>query len=87
MATQAPSRFHIPAQCFQCDCSNYEGSYYLTIRNGGVEHPKGRLSSPLDSDQVKDKALGRMIYLRRFAAQSRVTIFEGGHEEHRRSRF
>ena len=42
--------------------------------------PKGRLSSPLDSDQVKDKALGRMIYLRRFAAQSRVTIFEGGHE-------
>ena len=42
--------------------------------------PKGRLLAPLTSDKAVDKALGREIHLRRYAAQSRVTIFEGGHE-------
>ncbi|MBA61671.1 MAG: prolyl oligopeptidase [Planctomycetaceae bacterium] len=42
--------------------------------------PQGRLITPLDSDRVTDKSLGREIHLRRYAAQSRVTIFEGGHE-------
>jgi len=40
----------------------------------------GRLAAPLESDLVVDEILGRTIYLRRSAAQSRVTIFEGGHE-------
>ena len=42
--------------------------------------PNGRLTTPLDSDKVTDQALGREIYLRRYAALSRVTVFEGGHE-------
>ena len=42
--------------------------------------PQGRLEHPLPLDQEHDKALGRKIYLRRYAGQSRVTIFEGGHE-------
>tara|TARA_B110000495_G_C22411951_1_gene261794 strand:- start:64 stop:522 length:459 start_codon:yes stop_codon:yes gene_type:complete len=42
--------------------------------------PQGRLENPLPQDQVQDTALGREIYLRRYASQSRVTIFEGGHE-------
>jgi poly(3-hydroxybutyrate) depolymerase len=42
--------------------------------------PQGRLANPLPLDQEKDAALGREIYLRRYAGQSRVTIFEGGHE-------
>jgi len=40
----------------------------------------GRLLKPAPSDQVTDPSLGREIYLRREAGQSRVTIFEGGHE-------
>lgn len=40
----------------------------------------GRLATPLESDLVEDEALGRKIHLRRHAAASRVTIFEGGHE-------
>jgi len=39
-----------------------------------------RLAMPLDSDLAEDRALGRRIYLRRQAAASRVTIFEGDHE-------
>ena len=42
--------------------------------------PKGRLVAPLKSDQVVDSNLNRDIHLRRYASQSRVTIFEGGHE-------
>ena len=42
--------------------------------------PQGRLKNPLPLDQEQDTALGREIYLRRYAGQSRVTIFEGGHE-------
>ncbi len=42
--------------------------------------PNGRLTTPLASDKVTDQALGRAIYLRRYAALSRVTVFEGGHE-------
>lgn len=40
----------------------------------------GRLAKPLASDQVRDPSLGREIHLRRQAGNSRVTIFEGGHE-------
>ena len=40
----------------------------------------GRLTAPRDSDRVEDPVLGRKIYLRRMAGNSRVTIFEGGHE-------
>lgn len=42
--------------------------------------PQGRLANPLPVDREQDAALGRDIYLRRYAGQSRVTIFEGGHE-------
>ena len=42
--------------------------------------PQGRLENPLPLDQEQDAAWGREIYLRRYAGQSRVTIFEGGHE-------
>ena len=42
--------------------------------------PQGRLKAPLISDQIVDSSLGRDIHLRRYASQSRVTIFEGGHE-------
>lgn len=42
--------------------------------------PTGRLRSPQRSDQEVDQALGRKIYLRRYAGKARVTIFEGGHE-------
>lgn len=42
--------------------------------------PEARLDSPLPSDLVEDPVLGRAIYLRRTAGNSRVTIFEGGHE-------
>lgn len=45
-----------------------------------ISLPEGRLQNPLPSDLITDDALGREIYLRRHAAQSRVTIFEGGHE-------
>jgi len=40
----------------------------------------GRLEAPHESDLVEDEVLARTIYLRRRAARSRVTIFEGGHE-------
>ena len=42
--------------------------------------PTGRLTNPLDSDMETDEALGRDIHLRRYAGNSRLTIFEGGHE-------
>ena len=45
-----------------------------------LSQPNGRLTSPQPSDLVKDPSFGREIYLRRYAAQSRITIFEGGHE-------
>ena len=45
-----------------------------------LSRPQGRLEKPLASDQVVDVSFGRKIYLRRQAAKSRVTIFEGGHE-------
>jgi dipeptidyl aminopeptidase/acylaminoacyl peptidase len=46
-----------------------------------ISRPDGHLDNPKPQDQVEDAALGRKIYLRRTAAKSRVTIFEGGHEE------
>lgn len=42
--------------------------------------PAGRLRTPQLSDRETDRALGRKIYLRRYAGKARVTIFEGGHE-------
>ena len=42
--------------------------------------PQGRLENPLPVDREQDAALGRDIYLRRYSGQSRLTIFEGGHE-------
>ncbi|MEQ9406738.1 MAG: prolyl oligopeptidase family serine peptidase [Fuerstiella sp.] len=39
-----------------------------------------RLPQPRPSDKEKDATLGRDILLRRTAGNSRVTIFEGGHE-------
>lgn len=40
----------------------------------------GRLESPQPGDELYDPMLGRQVYLRRSAGNSRVTIFEGGHE-------
>jgi pimeloyl-ACP methyl ester carboxylesterase len=40
----------------------------------------GRLSRPQPGERAEDASYGRAIYLRRTAAQARVTIFEGGHE-------
>jgi len=45
----------------------------------------GRLENPQKSDKVRDESLGREIHLRRHAAKSRVTIFEGGHEGNSRA--
>ncbi len=45
-----------------------------------LSKPTGRLDEPLKSDQETDKSLGREIHLRRYAGNSRLTIFEGGHE-------
>lgn len=45
-----------------------------------LSRPQGRLEKPLACDKVVDAGWGRKIYLRRQAAKSRVTIFEGGHE-------
>ncbi|MEA1950494.1 MAG: prolyl oligopeptidase family serine peptidase [Planctomycetota bacterium] len=45
-----------------------------------LSRPKGRLKNPLPSDQVEDLTYKRAIYLRRQAGNTRVTIFEGGHE-------
>ena len=45
-----------------------------------LSQPNGRLTNPQPSDLAEDPAFGRDIYLRRRAAQSRITIFEGGHE-------
>lgn len=39
-----------------------------------------RLQQPRDSDTAPDKTLGREILLRRTSGDSRVTIFDGGHE-------
>jgi poly(3-hydroxybutyrate) depolymerase len=39
-----------------------------------------RLDTPKESDKVVDPTFGRQILLRRYAHNSRVTIFEGGHE-------
>ena len=35
---------------------------------------------PLTQDEEQDETYGRHIHLRRHAGNSRVTIFEGGHE-------
>ncbi len=40
----------------------------------------GRLSKPRPSDIASDPDYGRELHLRRTAGQTRVTIFEGGHE-------
>lgn len=45
-----------------------------------LSKPTGRLDEPLESDQETDESLGREIHLRRYAGNSRLTIFEGGHE-------
>ena len=45
-----------------------------------ISRPNGRLDRPLPSDQVQDPTYTRDIYLRRQAGNTRVTIFEGGHE-------
>ena len=45
-----------------------------------LSRPDGRLENPRANDEGVDAGWGRKIYLRRQAAKSRVTIFEGGHE-------
>lgn len=40
----------------------------------------GRLSRPMASDLAEDVTYPRRIFLRRTAANTRVTIFDGGHE-------
>jgi poly(3-hydroxybutyrate) depolymerase len=40
----------------------------------------GRLTAPQPGDEGFDESFGRAFYLRRRAANARVTIFEGGHE-------
>ncbi|GAB5403125.1 MAG: hypothetical protein Aurels2KO_13560 [Aureliella sp.] len=45
-----------------------------------LSQKNGRLSSPSENDEVFDPTFGRNIYLRRTAANSRISIFEGGHE-------
>lgn len=45
----------------------------LSVKNG-------RLQQPTTSDEAEDTSYGRAIYCRRYAGESRVTIFEGGHE-------
>lgn len=40
----------------------------------------GRLKAPQPGDETVDKAWGRQIYLRRQSGNTRVSIFEGGHE-------
>jgi hypothetical protein len=45
-----------------------------------VGRENGRLEKPLETDQQGDESYGRAIYLRRTAAEARVTLFEGGHE-------
>jgi cephalosporin-C deacetylase-like acetyl esterase len=39
-----------------------------------------RLDTPKESDKIVDPTFGRQVLLRRYAHNSRVTIFEGGHE-------
>ena len=46
-----------------------------------ISRPKGRLINPQSSDRVKDSTYKRAIYLRRQAGKTRVTIFDGGHEQ------
>lgn len=46
-----------------------------------LSRPGGRLLQPTAGDQVEDASFGRAIYLRRTAGNTRVTIFEGGHED------
>ncbi len=40
----------------------------------------GRLKNPTPGDLLFDKSFSRQIYLRRWAGNARVSIFEGGHE-------
>jgi poly(3-hydroxybutyrate) depolymerase len=40
----------------------------------------GRLSAPHSDDTAQDPVFARRIFLRRFAGNTRVTIFNGGHE-------
>jgi len=40
----------------------------------------GRLKAPKEGDELLDAAWGRQIYLRRQSGNTRVSIFEGGHE-------
>ena len=39
-----------------------------------------RLQNPTASDLVEDSSFGRRIFLRRYAGEARVTIFDGAHE-------
>jgi hypothetical protein len=39
-----------------------------------------QLTNPRPSDTTEDLSYGRKIFLRRISGQSRVTIFDGGHE-------
>ncbi len=48
------------------------------IKQLSVDH--GRLRMPMETDEQFDASFGRQIYLRRTAGNSRVSIFEGGHE-------
>jgi prepilin-type processing-associated H-X9-DG protein len=46
-----------------------------------LSRENGHLENPFASDQAEDPAFGRKIFLRRHAGKSRITIFEGGHED------
>jgi len=53
-----------------------------TISDAEIEQlwSSGRLEQPRDSDLAVDATYGRQLRLRRFAGETRVTIFDGGHE-------
>lgn len=46
-----------------------------------LSKPDGRLAKPTAPDQIEDEIFARAIYLRRTSCKSRLTIFEGGHEQ------
>jgi len=45
-----------------------------------LSHHEPGLDNPRESDRVVDPSFGRRILLRRFAGESRITIFEGAHD-------
>jgi poly(3-hydroxybutyrate) depolymerase len=46
-----------------------------------LSRENGHLENPRASDQAEDPTFGRKVFLRRHAGKSRITVFEGGHED------